>query len=85
MDEWPRNLIIGFLISILLVLIIGTQRQVEQMERLLDQHQRATHQYQKQMEQLDKQREQLDKTWPDDVERFLDRVLPEDKNAKPTG
>ena len=76
MDKWTRYSFIGIYVIIFLlgVVVGGLQRQAGQIDRWLDQNQ-------KQIDHLEKAA-----PWMDDVERLLDRVLPEkDKDAKPTG
>lgn len=76
MDKRTRYLFIGlaavavFLFSVTVHL---QWKKVSQMDRWLDQTQRR-------LDHLEKPA-----PWVDDVGRLLDRVLPENKNAQPTG
>lgn len=75
MDRWTGYSLIGhaaIVVILLGVMVVSLQRQADQMGRWFDRTQ-------KQMERLEKAA-----PWVDDVERLLDRVLPEKKNARPT-
>ena len=69
MDKWTRYSLIGLaLVAVILLCVMA-------------------HLQRRKIEQMDRWLDQNQKQttpWVDDVERLLDRVLPEKKNARPT-